>query len=143
MVLVAFVPTLRPVIDIASSPRGPDTAWLETLRWMRDNTPEPFGDPSAYFARYPQPAAGEVFAPPPQAYGVMAWWDYGYWILRIGRRVPVANPTQAGAGTAARFFTATNEASAVRILEETGARYVVANYDLAVWLYPEGGIYGL
>ena len=62
----------------------------------------------------------------------MAWWDYGYEIIRLGRRVPVANPTQAGADMAGRFFTATDEAEAARILDETGARYVIAHSEVPI-----------
>jgi AglB core domain len=62
----------------------------------------------------------------------MAWWDYGYEIIRLGRRVPVANPTQAGAEIAGRFFTATNEVEAARVLEEAFARYVIAHAELPI-----------
>jgi asparagine N-glycosylation enzyme membrane subunit Stt3 len=62
----------------------------------------------------------------------MAWWDYGYEIIRVGRRVPVANPTQAGADVAGRFFTATDEGEALRILHEVGSRYVVAHAEVPI-----------
>jgi len=58
--------------------------------------------------------------------------------MRLGRRVPVANPTQAGAETAGRFFTAIDEAEAVRILDETGARYVIAHGEVPI--LPRGGL---
>jgi dolichyl-diphosphooligosaccharide--protein glycosyltransferase len=95
---------------------GPD--WIDTLRWMRTNTPEPFGSPDAYYL------GGDTAK---GAYGVMSWWDYGYWITRIGRRVPIANPKQSGVGNAAQFFLSTDPQEAGQILSRAGARYVIAD----------------
>ena len=82
--------------------------------------------PVVQVARY---RAGQTQRP---AYAVMAWWDYGYEIIRLGRRVPVANPTQAGAEAAGRFFTATDEAEGARVLDETAARYVIAHAEVPI-----------
>jgi oligosaccharyl transferase (archaeosortase A-associated) len=73
---------------------APSDAWQESLLWMKDNTPEPFGDPEAYYALYEPPPSGEEFAYPGTAYGVTSWWDYGYWITRTAHRIPGANPSQ-------------------------------------------------
>jgi len=78
------------------------------------------GDPELYRARYAPHDAGEPYPYPPGAYGTLSWWDYGHWVLRIGRRIPVANPTGRGAERAARFLTATSEEEA-----EAQARGVV------------------
>jgi len=56
---------------------------------------------------------------------VMSWWDYGYFIMQIGHRIPNANPGQAGAREAGRFFTAQNESSANQLADELGIKYVV------------------
>ena len=40
---------------------------------------------------------GPDYRYPTSAYSVMAWWDYGYWIVDVARRIPVTNPTQANA----------------------------------------------
>jgi hypothetical protein len=105
---------------------GISEGYRASLEWLRASTPEPFPSPDYYYARY------EPGRTPPPAYTVMAWWDYGYEIIRVGRRVPVANPTQAGAGTAGRFFTATDEGEAVKVLEEANARYVVAHAEVPI-----------
>ncbi len=121
---VSLVPNLPPVWELASHPDAPNADWRESLAWLRAHTPEPFGDAAAYFARHDPPNAA-AYAYPPTAYSVMNWWDYGYWIVRAGRRMPASNPTQHGAGDAARFFLAQDEATASKIMTQFGSRYVI------------------
>lgn len=126
-------------------PYGPNTDWHEALTWMKDNTPEPFGDPDFYYALYDAPKAGERYAYPDSAYGVMSWWDYGHWITRIARRIPNANPFQSGIGGtssdgtiqpgASTFMTAQNESTASWIMDELDSRYVVIDIETAYGKY--------
>jgi len=104
---------------------APSDAWCESLTWLSENTTEPFGDPDFYYARYDTPFDYSNF---PNAYGVMAWWDYGYWIVRIGHRPPSQNPGGA-IPAVAEFFLAQDEGEGERILDERGARYVILDYD--------------
>ena len=92
------------------------------MLWLNDNSPEPFGDPDFYYELYPP---RDEFEYPETAYGVMSWWDYGYFIMQIAHRIPNANPTQARAREAGQFFTAQNESAANEIAEEFGVKYVV------------------
>jgi len=102
----------------------PPEAWCESLTWLRENTPEPFDDPDFYYSRY----GAFDYSDYPEAYGVTAWWDYGYWIVRIGHRPPSQNP--AGAISAvAEFFLAQNESDGEKILDGRGARYVILDYQ--------------
>jgi dolichyl-diphosphooligosaccharide--protein glycosyltransferase len=80
------------------------------------------------------PPAGEKYTYPESAYGVTAWWDYGYWITRIAHRIPSANPSQSPTATSrvARFFTAQDEAAASEIAREMGTAYVILDFDTAV-----------
>lgn len=111
--------------------RGVSQEWREALDWLRQSTPEPFGNPGLYYAQ----TAFQTAQPP--AYTVLSWWDYGYWIEAIARRVPVANPTQANAALAARFYLTGDEAEALSILASARASYVIANSELASMnLYP-------
>jgi asparagine N-glycosylation enzyme membrane subunit Stt3 len=48
--------------------------WLETMTWMRYNTPDPGID---YLAIYEKPK-NSTYPYPDTAYGVMSWWDYGH-----------------------------------------------------------------
>jgi len=60
----------------------------------------------------------------------MNWWDNGYWILKLGRRIPLSNGTQAGAEAAARFYVSRDPADAAQILRERRARYVFVDQQL-------------
>ena len=129
---VVFVPSALVARPMAANNLGLSDGYRASLEWLRRNTPEPFPDPDYYYARY---RPGRTLGP---AYTVMSWWDYGYEIVRLGRRVPIANPTQAGADVAARFFTATDEAEAATILDQHRARYVVAHGEVPI--LPRGGL---
>ncbi|MFQ6011938.1 MAG: hypothetical protein ACE5KG_07180, partial [Nitrososphaerales archaeon] len=75
--------------------------WLETLAWMRENTPEDAV--------------------------VAAWWDYGYWITVMGNRTTLAdNATlnQTRIETIGRMFMS-DEPEAFQILQGLDADYVV------------------
>jgi dolichyl-diphosphooligosaccharide--protein glycosyltransferase len=107
--------------------------WREALDWMRTSTPEPFGDPAFYYARYDRRQFGPSYQYPPGAYSVMSWWDYGYWLETVARRIPVTNPTQKNAEVAADFLLAQSEAEAAPILKEWRTRYVVLDALLPIW----------
>jgi oligosaccharyl transferase (archaeosortase A-associated) len=103
--------------------------WYSSLSWLKDNSPEPFGDPDFYYELYPP---RNEFDYPETAYGVMSWWDYGYFIMQIAHRIPNANPGQAGAAKAGKFFTAQNESSANNLADELDSKYVVIDYAMSV-----------
>jgi asparagine N-glycosylation enzyme membrane subunit Stt3 len=132
-VVVVFFLVLYPNIskarDTASQARfAPSGAWLESLSWLRENTPEPFGSGDFYYETYSTP-----FDYPDTAYGVTAWWDYGYWITRIGHRVPSNNPgagASGGSPAVARLFVAQDEDTASAIMDELGSRYLITDYQI-------------
>ena len=109
--------------------------WADAMDWLRSSTPEPFGTPDAYYARYTN-------TNPAPAFTVMNWWDQGYWIIQMGRRVPISNPTQGGADKAARFFTATDEAAAIQQLAADRAKYVIVDWELPFRDGPDGALAG-
>jgi len=131
---LSFFPNISQAVAEASQARfAPSDAWCESLSWLRDNSPEPFGDPDFYYQLYESPPPGEAYNYPESAYGVTAWWDYGYWITRIGRRVPTSNPGTGHSGEA-YLFAAQDEAAANKLMDEyrAGSRYVIVDYDIAV-----------
>jgi len=132
VIVLVYAPSAVIAYPMAQNNLGLSAGYRASLEWLRGNTPEPFGAGDYYFARY---RPGDT---PRPAYTVMAWWDYGYEIIRLGRRVPVANPTQAGADIAGRFFTSQDEAEAVKILDQTNSRYVIAHAEVPI--LPRGGL---
>jgi oligosaccharyl transferase (archaeosortase A-associated) len=115
---------------IESSIFTPGDTLYKSLTWLRDNSPEPFGDPDYYYQNYTEPPTGKDYAYPPSAYGVISLWDYGHWITSIARRIPVSNPFQQGASVEARFLLSQDETSANNIANRLGIRYVLTDQDM-------------
>ena len=111
----------------APAPYVLSDAWQSSLEWLKDNTPEPLGDPDAYYRLY-EPG----YQYPASAYAVTAWWDYGYWITRVAHRIPNANPAQdpAAIKRVAGLFLADSEVQARGMAEEMGSAYIVADIDM-------------
>ena len=129
--LVLF-PNIGRAINTASQPAfAPSDAWYESLSWLNENTSEPFGNSDFYYNLYEPPPPGKTYDYPQTAYGVTAWWDYGYWITRIGHRIPTSNPGTNHIGEAF-IFTAQDEASANNILDQWGTRYVIVDNAIAM-----------
>ncbi|RIK67279.1 MAG: hypothetical protein DCC65_06940 [Planctomycetota bacterium] len=133
---IAFVPNARRLPEVVSFYDGPSAEWSEALTWLRKNSPEPFGNAEAYFAACAGAGEARERLDYSRAYGVMSWWDYGYWISGIARRPPNSNPTQAGAVPSARFLLAQTEEEAWRILDDAGSRYIVLDWLLPRWEKP-------
>jgi len=132
---VVVAPNIAPAAITTARSGGMPGYWFDAMQWLRVNTPEPFATPEAYYARYGK-------TNPPATFSVMNWWDQGYWIIQTARRVPVSNPTQNGAGTAARFLTATNEADALDELTRNRARYVIVDWELPFREGPDRSLAG-
>ncbi|MFB6202308.1 MAG: oligosaccharyl transferase, archaeosortase A system-associated [Halorhabdus sp.] len=121
-------------------PRGV-VYWQDTLDWMENNTPAVgnYGgatnaDQMQYYGTYAKPTDNN-FDYPKGAYGVMSWWDYGHWITTIGHRIPVANPFQQHATTAANFLIAPNETASNAVLQrndedDAKTRYVAIDWQM-------------
>ena len=107
---------------------GINSDWQESLRWMRTNTPDTGVD---YYAIYDK----DTFTYPPEAYGVMSWWDYGHWITFVAQRIPNANPFQhgvSGPSGSAAFFIQQSEEDSSAILDRQGTRFVVTDIEMDV-----------
>jgi dolichyl-diphosphooligosaccharide--protein glycosyltransferase len=133
MFFLVFFPNLNKAVAMVTpeeAPYSPTDAWMASLTWMRENTPEPFGDPAAYYEIFPKPAKGEKFDYPDSAYGVTSWWDYGYWITQIAHRMPSANPSQLASRiiNVADLFLSTDDQAARDMMANMGSAYVVIDY---------------
>lgn len=112
--------------------------WYETCEWIRDNTPDP-GIP--FIDNYSRDKIYESAHP----YGVLSWWDYGYYIMEIGKRLPAANPGQARAAEAARILLSPDEKDIREQLEALKVKYVITDSRMCgssfpaitVWADPE------
>ncbi|MCX7911856.1 MAG: oligosaccharyl transferase, archaeosortase A system-associated [Dehalococcoidales bacterium] len=134
--LIVILPNVVKATEMTTkeeAPYAPSDAWMSALLWIRENTPEPFGDPSSYYRVFPAPPKGEKFAYPDSAYGVTSWWDYGYWITHIAHRLPSANPAQEPARIidVANLFLSEDETSARELLRKMDSAYVIID-DLTV-----------
>jgi len=125
---LVFFPNIGKVEATAKARSLMDQGWYSSCLWLKDKSPEPFGDPDFYYELYPP---RDEFEYPETAYGVMSWWDYGWFIMQIAHRTPNANPGQAGAVQAGKFFTAQNESSANEKADESGTKYVMIDYAMA------------
>lgn len=99
--------------------------WYVALSLLRENSPEPFDDPGAYYRL-------ELNEEP--QYGILSWWDYGHWITKIGHRVPVANPFQQGAVEAADFFVNGKEIAGVKYVMVDEAMLTNNYYAMVAFL---------
>jgi len=149
--------SIEPAIDASKRvPYAPSDAWCSVLDWMRENTPEPFGNINEYYSlvqsdqyisyssilsSYPDTTNTidyykelDVYYPyPDTAYGVLSWWDYGYWITRMAHRLPTANPSQdpRAIRDMAAFFTAQDEETADKVIEKVDGKYIIIDYETA------------
>jgi dolichyl-diphosphooligosaccharide--protein glycosyltransferase len=102
--------------------------WIESLEWLRSNTPDPGID---YFRQYDKAS----YTAPADSYGIMAIWDAGHWITFFAHRPPITSPFQdnlGGAQGTAAFFLAENESEATGILQAYRGRYIITDSMLAV-----------
>jgi len=123
-VIAIMIPGTVKAVELAGrSTHSPSNAWMEAMEWMKASTPEPFGA-ADYYRLYDAPTAGKTFEYPPNSYGVMVWSDYGYWVTRIGHRIPVANPARVRTDEA-WFYTAQYKEAANKMMDDLGAKYVI------------------
>jgi len=122
----------KPSIDVATRPLfAPSNAWFESLEWLRSNSPEPLGDANAYYGQYKAPGEPGGYVYPQNAYGVLSWWDYGYWISRIARRIPISNPGTNGTIGEAKYLLAQDELSAASAIKDINIKYVIVDDEIA------------
>ena len=130
--------TAMETADARSAPGG-IVGWKSSLDWMNENTPEegqygnPDGEPMDLWGQY---RLTDDYDYPDGAYGVLSWWDYGHWITGQAERIPIANPFQQGATTAAEFLLAQDEAEAEGVIssvdenENAKTRYVMIDWKM-------------
>ena len=100
--------------------------WRESLDWMGNNTP----DTGVNYTTIYNP---QTFQYPPEAYGVMSWWDYGHMITYIAKRIPNANPFQSGVigpTGSANYFMSISEDEGNQVLDRAKTRYIITDIEM-------------
>jgi asparagine N-glycosylation enzyme membrane subunit Stt3 len=121
VIVIAFmlVPNISNTLLLAKMPPHISPNWYIVCSWLRYSTPEPFEDENAYYTSTDKKPS----------YGVLAWWDYGHWIIRIGHRVPLTSPTQT-APYPSQFYSAHSEEEANAWVEKLNIKYVLVDSTL-------------
>ncbi len=132
---LVWAPNIKPAVGVYELRAVFPPHWKRTFTWLRTQTPEPLGDPRAYRRWYAQPEAGRQFDYPPSAYGVLAWWDFGYAITVLGQRIPTTTGTQTNVSGVSKFYSETDPLAARELLEELGVRYVIVDRGLPLERY--------
>jgi len=120
VVIIFFLtlPTVQNTIGIAQMPNEINADWYVTLTWLKQNTPNQEQFDKLYFSPVSK-------AP----YGILSWWDYGHWVIRVAHRVPLTSPTQTGS-IPSQFFTSDNETAANALLTKLTIPYVIIDSSL-------------
>jgi hypothetical protein len=87
--------------------------WQETCTWLRTCTVEP----SSYYDLKAKPT-----------YGVMSWWDYGYWITREGERPAMCNPGSNIRYEVAQYLLSPEYKVTHDKLVEKNIQYIIIDY---------------
>ena len=119
MCFFMILPMVNHTVRISSLPNNITTEWHSTLTWLGENTPDPL-PPEVYY---------QLESTEKAKYGILSWWDYGHWIIRISHRIPLSSPTHASA-IPGKFFTAQSEETANKVLEGLNIKYVIIDSSL-------------
>jgi oligosaccharyl transferase (archaeosortase A-associated) len=125
LLLLLITPTLTEAVNMVyiggETPPPVSGDWQQSLIWLKDNS-----NTTSYY---------ELPEKSPE-YSVMSWWDYGNWIVYLAERPVVANNFQAGVEDAAKFYLSESEENATAVLDARGAKYILADFDLAYGKLP-------
>ena len=125
-ILFAYTSASLSYSNAASDAVRMNPDWRESLDWMGNNTPDTGVN---YYSIYNH----DTFQYPAEAYGVMSWWDYGHMITYIAKRIPNANPFQAGVTGptgSANYFMSISEDEGNQVLDRAKTRYIVTDIEM-------------
>lgn len=101
-------------LGLAKSETNMDESWYKASIWLKENTPAPFNSDDYLI----KDASSSKYA-------VLAWWDYGHFIIQLGHRVPLQSPTQQVNPQTAKFLTATSPEEAEEAIKDYNIQYVM------------------
>jgi oligosaccharyl transferase (archaeosortase A-associated) len=111
-----FVPSIWLCATFAKDAVSIGPEWKDSLEWLQTSTPE-----TSY---YLEPSETPE-------YGVLSWWDYGNWIVYVGKRPAVSNNFQTGVEDSANFFLTDSEEEAKAIVEKLNVKYIITDTLMA------------
>ncbi len=133
--------TILPAVYSANASQHEDHGvakdWREAATWLRTNTPEPL-------PQIPYPTLlpfTRHYQNPPTAYGILAWWEFGYTIETLAHRIPFTNPTQHHAKEAAQILLSTSDAEFRVQLARHHLPYAAITHDIP-FLFRGAGFFG-
>jgi dolichyl-diphosphooligosaccharide--protein glycosyltransferase len=112
---VVLLPGFDSMTSLASVGNHITDDWYDSLVWVRDNTPEPLPD-GVYITDGNDCVAD---------YSVLSWWDYGHWITRVARRVPLGSPAYQIADHMGAFLAGQTPEEGEQAIEGLGVKYVM------------------
>lgn len=117
-ILIAILFCVYPNINTAILLTRPNQnhiteGWVETCDWLKTCTTEP----SDYYDMNAKPE-----------WGVMSWWDYGYWITREGQRPAMCNPGSNIRYEVAQYLLSPNYKETHDKLVEKNIQYIIIDY---------------
>ncbi len=113
---LVFVPSIWLGATFAKDAVSIGPEWQDSLEWLETSTPA-----TSY---YLEPSETPE-------YGVLSWWDYGNWIVYVGKRPAVSNNFQTGIEDSARFFITDSEEEAKTIVEKLNVKYLITDTLMA------------
>ena len=135
LLLIVTVPAGARIRNQWGSEYSLSDDWYDALQWLQSNSPEPFDVGDAY---YRTDLESLDRAATRNSYGVLAWWDYGYWITRVAHRAPNTNPKQTQVHEVASFLVAESPDEAAKVLDALDSRYVIVDALLQFEVVDEG-----
>jgi asparagine N-glycosylation enzyme membrane subunit Stt3 len=109
VLIVSIVPSIRADFDPNNGIRNAliTQGWSESLDWLNQNTPNSTD------------------------YGVLSWWDYGYWIQREGKRVTYNDPGGGERNVVGWIFSFSEIDKVMQKLTDYKVKYIIIDYQMA------------
>ncbi len=142
------VPSVRNDVGLARNPQNyMSQGWQEATQWLKTQNTE-YGEVAISWAKsigdnltivkyavdsgedeyYKAYEEGEEFSVP----YVLAWWDYGYWIVRDAHMSVICSPGGGKRTLAANLLLSDNATEVVGQLKELNIKYIVIDSQTVV-----------
>lgn len=134
ILLLVFIPLLNSArITSLSTPYTITPAWLDGLHWLNNNTPkviETDGQIPIGTNEYGTPLTNAAYNKV-DGYGIVSWWDYGYWIAREGKRPVIVHPGGGWLLWTSQFLLCQEDDPYLKeYIERFKPRYVIIDYQM-------------